>query len=87
MMGFTGDSYMSSLLALDELWPSIAKSMGGRIIAMAPAPDVLIVAHDDDASAIPDLKKAGREVMSKSLHPLSSSVYRWSEKGWTIAEP
>jgi hypothetical protein len=84
IMGFTGNAYMSSILALDDIWRDIAKSMGGRVIAMVPAPDVLMVARDDSATSASDLRQAGREVMDKSLHPLAGAVFRWSDKGWTV---
>ena len=86
LMGFTGNSYMSSLLAFDDIWTSAAKSMNGHLLAMAPGPDVLLVSRDD-ADSLAGMKQAAQDVLSKSLHPLSTTIFRWSDKGWTVAVP
>ncbi len=38
VIGLTGNSYMSSLLAFDDVWTNVAKSMDGHLVAMAPGP-------------------------------------------------
>jgi hypothetical protein len=86
VIGLTGDSYMSSLLAFDDLWADVAKSMDGHLVAMAPGPDVLLVSRDDPDS-LAAMKNAAQDVLSKSLHPLSAAVFRWSDKGWVVATP
>ncbi len=87
IIGLTGDPYISSLLALDDLWPDVAKAMDGHLLAMAPSHDVLLVVNDEDDTALTDLQRAGHEVFKTTSTPLTETVFRWTDKGWTTLAP
>ena len=79
-----GDVYHSSRLALHESWSPLATAQGGKLMVAAPEMDTVIYVADDTPAAIKALRTLTQDVMSRSSHPLSRELLRWTPRGWEV---
>jgi hypothetical protein len=80
---YLGDSpYESSRLALHSEWKAIARMLGGELIVAAPSADLLFYGRGGSPTAVGALRTMARKAAGESERPLSTSVFKWTEKGW-----
>jgi uncharacterized protein YtpQ (UPF0354 family) len=79
-----GDVYHSSRLALHGSWSQLATAQGGKLIVAAPETDTVFYAAEETPGAIKALRTLTQNVMSRSPHPLSSELLRWTPQRWEV---
>lgn len=79
-----GDVYHSSRLALHESWSPLATAQGGKLIVAAPETGTVLYVAEDAFGAIKALRTLTQNVMSRSPHPLSSELLRWTLQHWEV---
>jgi hypothetical protein len=79
-----GDVYHSSRLALHESWSPLATAQGGDLIVAAPETTTVLYVAEDAFAAIKALRTLTQHVMSRSPHPLSSDLLRWTPQHWEV---
>jgi hypothetical protein len=76
------NAYEASRLLLHQDWAEIAKGLGGELIAVAPAYDLVIYGRGGNPVAVDALRALASDLARKAERPLSLSVLRWTEGGW-----
>ena len=80
-----GDNvYHSSRLALHESWSPLATAQGGKLILAAPETGTVLYVAEDTPAAIKALRTLTQNVMSRSPHPLSRELLRWTPQRWEV---
>ncbi|QNM97601.1 hypothetical protein [Chitinimonas koreensis] len=77
-----GEDYASSRIALHDDWKALADQLGGNLIVMLPAPDILLYGNGSTREGVEALRAYGNEMAQRSPRPLSLTVLRWTSGGW-----
>lgn len=79
-------SYESSLLLDDQLWTSLGGQIG-RITAMVPARDILLIADADVPRAVTEMQALVARNIDGLSHRISDRVLEWTGTGWRPYQP
>ncbi len=82
-----GDDYTASIVAFPDLWADAAthKCHGNLLIAI-PATDVIVYSDGSKPGAISEIANYADRIMAKDGKPFSDAVFRWTPKGWVLAQ-
>lgn len=83
-----GGNFEASLLLVDSVWEWMCGHIGAaRLLALAPARDLLMVASADDPAGLAELVAFRDRIANASLdHVLCDDLYLWDGKAWSVAE-
>lgn len=82
-----GGNFEASLLLVDKLWQSMSGRIGSvRLLARAPARDLLMIAPDDKDGRAELEALAARLKGFKLDHPLTDDLLTWDGSRWSIAD-
>lgn len=84
-MTLRGNDYLSSLLALPELWRPIARAFDGRLYVAIPGVDVLIFEDARRPGALSDMLQRVETEGRKAQRRISPAVFEWKPTGWVVA--
>lgn len=74
--------YENAMLLLPEIWPGIARLIGGTPVVATPARGLLIVVRGEDSAMVDDLAAVATRLAGERRQPISDRLYRWTGSGW-----
>lgn len=82
-----GGNFEASLMAVDALWQNSLKDyVQNKIIAVAPARDILAFGDSENPDTIPELKALVDRIWPNGDHLITKSMYVYCDSGWEIYE-
>lgn len=83
-MVMAGGNYEASLLLISSVWQQLAEPLGGDLIVVPFARDLLVYADAADAAALRDLREmvARAETEQTYGYAISNAPLRWTGSGW-----
>ncbi|HEY2513308.1 MAG TPA: hypothetical protein VGI39_20710, partial [Polyangiaceae bacterium] len=81
-----GNYYESSRLLLNDRWAALSAKVKKPIVVAIPGNDAALVVIDPSREMLAGLAKVARDEYSRADRPISPSLYRWSNSGWTVVE-
>lgn len=81
-----GDDYESSRMLLPHLWHSAAREVKGRLLAAAPARNIVLFTGSRDFNDIATLMSAAKDLAAHEKHPISPTVFEFTGSGWRPAK-
>ena len=80
-----GDDYEAARLLLPELWDDIARRVQGDLLVIASNRHTVFAAGSKDPAAVARMKELAEKSFAKDGYPLSTTVFRRTEKGFVPA--
>lgn len=80
-----GDDYEAARLLLPELWDDVARRVQGDLLVVASNRHTVFAAGSKDAAAVTRMKELAEKSFAKDGYPLSTVVFRRTEKGFVPA--
>ena len=78
-------SDQSSRVLFTADWASLAASVHGDLIMAVPASGLVVYGLGGNQDAVRRLRQFAEDSMPGALRPLSTTVFRWTGKGWESA--
>lgn len=78
----TGEDYASSRILFHADWKDLSGKLNQQLVAMIPAPDIVLYGDGSTPRGLEALKTLGRDMARQSQRPLSPMLWRWTEAGW-----
>jgi hypothetical protein len=82
---FTGSVYDASRLVVGTDWAALAKTVKGDLVVAAPGRDLVLFTGTKESFGLDGLRGLADHMKGKSDFPLSSTVLRWTPKGFRVA--
>ena len=74
--------YENAMMAVPEIWPDIARKIGGAPIVATPARGILLIVNNDRPETLEALGNISRRFLEERGHKLTDRLYRWTDAGW-----
>jgi uncharacterized protein YtpQ (UPF0354 family) len=78
-----GNYLESSRLLLSDSWADLASNTKGRVVAAAPAADVVLFMCKPDEAGLAKLARLADSFWHTAQRPISRTLLQWSPQGWT----
>jgi hypothetical protein len=82
-----GDDYESGRVMLHDDLAELSGSWGDRLVVAVPGTHVVLYADGRRKDAIPAMRGAIREIMTRAERPISATLFHWTKTGWEVIPP